>query len=83
MLRPERIAVNPVGRVFQNRFKTVIQESIYSGDHIRCLLDIFGRADWSTKIVDQSASAGMRRGVAVEIAWNAEDCLLFNPQGEH
>ena len=63
--------------VYQNQFNAVVHDLIYSGDHVRCLLEIFGRRDWSAKITDRSIAAGIARGATVTVGWDAKDCLLF------
>ena len=80
VLRPERIVANPIGRSYQNRFTATVLDLIYSGDHIRCLLNIFSRQDWSAKFADQGVGADISRGATLELGWDASDCLLFDPE---
>jgi len=81
MLRPERIVTTPSDRRYRNRFKATVQDLIYHGDHIRCLFDIFGGRHWAAKITDRAAGAGTQRGAAIDISWNVDDALLFDPEG--
>jgi putative spermidine/putrescine transport system ATP-binding protein len=80
VLRPEKILANPIGRSYQNGFTATVLDPIYSGDHIRCLLDIFGRQDWSAKFADHALGADIARGARLELGWDASDCLLFDPE---
>jgi putative spermidine/putrescine transport system ATP-binding protein len=82
VLRPERIAVSLAGAAYPNRFEASVRDLIYSGDHVRCLLEMFGRNDWSAKLNDPGAAAGIAPGAAVQVCWNAKDSLLFAANGQ-
>ena len=79
ILRPERLALDPPPGQHVNRFGATVRDIVYGGDHVRCILDAFGRRDWSVKVADPAVATALAPGRRVEIAWHARDCLALDP----
>jgi putative spermidine/putrescine transport system ATP-binding protein len=79
-LRPERLSIGSAEEE-SNCFAGRISDVIYSGDHVRYLIAIFGRDDWVIKLPHRGESERFRRGDAVEVSWHARDCLALDAVG--
>jgi putative spermidine/putrescine transport system ATP-binding protein len=76
-LRPERLAIASETPGI-NRFTGRIRDITYSGDHIRYQATLLDRDDWIIKLPHRGSSGRFRRGDAIDVSWNAHDCLALD-----
>ena len=71
-VRPERVSVNSSNGSDENKFKGIVKELIYLGDHIRVRLDVCNNKEFIVKIPNEG-SISFEEGNSVDLSWQAND----------
>ena len=71
-VRPERVSVNSSNGSDENKFKGIVKELIYLGDHIRVRLDVCNNKEFIVKIPNEG-SISFEDGNSVDLSWQAND----------
>ena len=71
-VRPERVSVNSSNGSNENKFKGIVKELIYLGDHIRVRLDVCNNKEFIVKIPNEG-SISFEEGNSVDLSWQAND----------
>ena len=77
-VRPERISLLP-GDASSSDLPATVQQCVYVGDHLRLVAITAGRQVFVVKLANTASANPPEPGVAVRIAWRAEDCLALEP----
>ncbi len=76
-VRPERVLLDPAPTV-ENRFRGIVRELIYCGDHTRLLLAVAGGGEMTMKL-PAAALDGLAPGADVPFGFAAGDCRAMDP----
>ena len=71
-VRPERVVVNPSNGSEENKFRGVVEELIYLGDHIRVRLEVCKNKEFIVKIPNEG-SVNFNEGDTVNLSWEADN----------
>jgi len=71
-VRPERISVNSTNGSEENKFKGVVEELIYLGDHIRVRLEVCKNKEFIVKIPNEG-NVAFKEGDIVNLSWLSAD----------
>jgi len=77
-LRPERVLVNPNAGECGNTCNAKVEELIYHGDHTRTRVSVSGTTDFIIKVPNTHNQQHMKRGEAITIGWNTDDCRALD-----
>lgn len=77
-IRPERIKLDPEPGTFQNVVAAHVRELVYLGDYRRVHVAIHGNNEFVLKLPNVGQTASLKPGMAVNIGWNADDCLALD-----
>ena len=71
-VRPERININQEDSSHENKFKGIVRELIYLGDHIRIRLNVSGNEEFIVKLPNEG-SVTFGTGDNINLSWMASD----------
>jgi len=76
-LRPERVVIGACPPSLDNRFRGVIRNSVYHGDHVRLIVEVCGNSNFVVKVPNGRDTALPEVGSEVTMGWQKEDCLAL------
>ena len=71
-VRPESVSVHSSNGSNENKFKGIVKELIYLGDHIRVRLDVCNNKEFIVKIPNEG-NISFEEGNSVDLSWQAND----------
>ena len=66
-LRPERVAINPKDKKFDNVFEGKVEELTYLGDHIRTRATVCGHTDFIVKVSNSGSYEFLKEGATANL----------------
>lgn len=80
-IRPEHLALAPAGGDYVNRLDARVEDLIFQGDVARIRLRVLDELELIAKVPIRFADTNFKRGDTIVVAWHAEDCRAFAPEG--
>jgi len=79
-IRPEHLVLAPASGVYANALSARVEDLIYQGDTARIRLSVLDGRELVAKVPIRFADTSFKRGDAISVAWQAEDCRAFAPE---